>query len=144
MAENAPAATLTGMWCPRCGERALRAERDAAAPAPVRCAACGAEHEAIADVTVLSDRVRRVGGCCAGFTRHELHWRDAAGEIGDTRFETWVQDRVVLRPGDRASLIFPPGDLRREKGVPMPLTASNHTLCVSWALPGSCAIERLR
>ena len=124
MAEIAPAATLTGMWCPRCGERALDAARDAPAPATVRCAACGAEHEAIADVTVISDRVRHVGGCCAGFARHELQWRDAAGDTGGTRFETWVQDRVVLRPGDRASLIFPPGDLRREKGLPMPLTAA--------------------
>src|SRR5262245_27790903 len=99
MAATAPAASLTGMWCPHCGERALNAERDAPAPARVRCAACGAENEALADVTVISDHVRQVGGCCAGFARHELRWRDAAGETGDTRFETWVQDRVLLRPG---------------------------------------------
>ena len=143
MVETAPPATLTGMWCPRCGERALAAARDVPSPAPVRCAACGAEHEAIGDVTVVSDRVRQVGGCCAGFARHELRWRDAAGTTGLTCFETWVQDRVLLRAGDRASLIFPPGDLRRSKGLPMPLSAANHTLCVSWALPGCIAVERL-
>ena len=125
------------MWCPRCGECALDAARTASAPSEVRCTACGAEHEALADVTVLSDRVRRVGGCCAGFLRHDLQWRDAAGTEGDTRFETWVQDHVLLRPGDRASLLFAPGDLGREKGLPMPMTAANHTLCVDWALPGA-------
>ena len=146
MAEIAPAppATLTGMWCPLCGERALEAPRDAPGLAHVACSACGAEHEALADITVLDDHVKRVGGCCAGFLRHELRWRDRSGNAGSTRFETWVQDRVLLRPGDRASLLFIPGDLERRKGLPMPLSAANHTLGAAWALPGSCAFERLR
>ena len=136
----APPATLTGMSCPRCGERALDAARHVPQPAAVVCLACGASHEAIADVTVLGDRIKLVGGCCAGFLRHDLRWRDGTGHEGSTRFETWVQDRVVLRPGHRASLLFVPGDLKRRKGVPMPLSAANHTLGAVWALPGSCAV----
>lgn len=91
----------------------------------------------LTEITVLSDQVRRVGGCCAGFLRHELRWRGADGEAQTTRFETWTQDRVLLRPGDRASLVFAPGDLQRRRGLPMPLKATNHTLGTVWHLPGA-------
>ena len=93
--------------------------------------------EQLTDVTVLGDDVQRTGGCCAGFLRHELRWRGDDGRDGTTRFQTWTQDRVLLRPGDRASLVFAPGDLGRRRRVPMPLTATNHTLGVCWELPGA-------
>jgi len=141
---HSPPATLTGMWCPRCGERALDAPVAGATPASVHCAACGADHEALADVTVLADSIRQVGGCCAGFARHTLSWEDRAGAQGTTEFETWVQDRLMLRTGDRVSLLFPPGELARPKDFPMPLTAANHTLGASWALVGAAPGELLR
>ncbi len=143
IASGAPAG-LTGMSCPLCGERALAPDRSTLEIAPVLCLACGASHDAIADVTVLADRVKIVGGCCAGFLRHELRWSDAGGRDGITRFQTWAQDHVLLRPGDSASLLFAPGDLQRRKGTPMPLSAANHTLGAVWALPGSLPVERLR
>ncbi len=98
-------ATLSGLPCPSCGERMLRSTT--AQPGPVRCTACDSQLHGVADVSVVADHAHRFGGCCAGFIRHELRWRDRDGTDGVTAFETWTQDRVLLAAGDRVSVLFP-------------------------------------
>lgn len=138
-----PEAALTRVPCAGCGQRALAQRPTAERPRAALCLVCGAAPDALPGFTVRRDRVTRVGGCCAGFLRHNVDWEADERAPQTTRFETWVQDHVLLRPGDLASLLFPPGELERRKGVPMPLVAVNHTLDVSWALPGACALERI-
>lgn len=138
-------ATLTGLPCPQCGERALLRADDTGQPGRVSCAACGAGLDAVADVIVVSDRARTIGGCCAGFRRHDLRWRDRGGADGATQFETWAQDRVVLAPGDRVSLVFPAGGAApRRRRPPMPLMVADHTTGTIWPLVGSVPVETLR
>ncbi len=135
-------ATLTGLPCPCCGERTLRSRGPQ--PGPISCGSCDASLEGVADVTVVSDRARRWGGCCAGFMRHELQWRDRDGQAGTTPFETWTQDRVRLGAGDRVSLLFP-GDRRPSRShPPMPLMVADHTTGDIWPLAGSVAVQTLR
>lgn len=139
-----PEAALTNVPCAACGQRALAQQPTASRPCATLCLACGAAADALPGLTVRRARVTRVGGCCAGFLCHSVDWEEA-GEHAPrpTGFETWVQDHVLLRPGDVASLLFPAGELERRKGLPMPLVAVNHTLDVTWALPGACALERI-
>lgn len=134
---------LTRVPCAACGQRALTRRPLPGRPLAALCLVCGAAPDTLAGLTVHQDRVARVGGCCAGFLRHSVAWEPDDRVPATTRFETWVQDRVLLRPGDVASLLFSPGELERPRGVPMPLVVVNHTLDVTWALPGSCALERI-
>lgn len=135
-------ATITGLPCPCCGERTL--SPGDAQPGPIACAACDAPLEGLADVTVVADRAKQIGDCCAGFIRHELHWRGRDGAAGVTPFETWTQDRVLLRAGDRVSLLFP-GDARpSRRHPPMPLMVADHTTGDVWPLAGSVPVRMLR
>ena len=136
-------ATLTGLPCPCCGERALR-PHPGPQPGPVACAACGAALEGVADVTVVSDRTRRIGDCCAGFVRHELQWHDRDEVAGVTPFETWTQDHVLLRRGDRVSVLFPAGERGTRRRPPMPLVVADHTTGTVWPLAGALPVETLR
>jgi hypothetical protein len=66
-----------------------------------------------------------------------------------TPFQTWSQDHLLLRSGDRASLLFTSGDLaggpvRRRAHRPLPLIVANHTLPGVWALAGSVPVATLR
>ncbi len=113
------------------------------------CARCERSWDALADVTVIRDPQRLRGNCCSGFRRHELIWRhEPDGEPHATGFQTWAQDRLLLRPGDVASLLFAPGDLepgRDSRRRPrMPLLVANHSLRAVWALVGSVAVVTLR
>jgi hypothetical protein len=102
----------------------------------VRCPDCGLEADAVAEVVVDADRVRRHGGCCAGFVRHEVSWHTPDEEhAGSTRFETWVQDPVMLPAGDRVSLVFAPGEATGPtRRPPMPYLAIDHDRAVMWRL----------
>ena len=135
-------ATLTGLPCPRCGERTLRAGGEQ--PGPIACGACHAPLSGLADVTVVADRAKRFGGCCAGFIRHELHWRSGDGTGGVTPFETWTQDRVLLGPGDRVSLLFSGDEKRSSRHPPMPLMVADHTTGDVWPLVGALPVQTLR
>lgn len=138
-------AALSGLPCPHCGERALAVQPGGRQPEPVVCTVCQTRLEAVADVTVVASRAQTVGGCCAGFNRHLLRWRDRDGSDGETAFETWVQDRVRLSAGDRVSLLFPAGRAQpRRRRLPMPLMVADHTTGMIWPLVGSVPVETLR
>ena len=140
--------------CPGCGEQALIAPDAAESPCVVFCARCDREWEALADVIVVHDHWWLLGSCCAGFRRHELHWRQGPDEPEHTtRLQTWAQDRLLLRSGDVVSVLFDRGDLaapapglrrRRRLQPPMPLVVANHTLRGVWALVGAAPIATLR
>jgi len=135
-------ATLSGLPCPCCGERTLRSA--GAQPGPIHCTACDARLQGVADVTVVADRARRFGGCCAGFVRHELRWRDRDGVEGITPFETWTQDRVLVAAGDRVSVLFPGDQRPSRRHPPMPLMIADHTTGDVWPLVGALPVETLR
>jgi hypothetical protein len=137
---------LRMMPCPGCGVRALSIPRDVCGEQVATCARCDARFDALAEVEVVADPTRMLGGCCSGFRRHDLRWRGAPDEPErTTRFETWAQDHIRLRPGDRVSLLFDAGDLHNaRRGRPMPLMVGNHTLRRAWALVGSAPIATLR
>jgi len=138
--------SLRMMPCPGCGERALAASQDGAGARCAACARCDARFDALAEVHVIADRTSMLGGYCAGFRRHDLRWR-AADDAPEsmTRFETWAQDHILLRPGDVVTLLFGAGDLApRRRGRPMPLMVGNHTMRRAWALVGSAPVVTLR
>ncbi|HEY5142442.1 MAG TPA: hypothetical protein VII98_02960 [Solirubrobacteraceae bacterium] len=138
--------SLRMMPCPGCGERALAAREQSTGALVAACARCDGRFDALAEVEVVTDPTSMLGGCCAGFRRHDLCWREAPGAPErTTRFETWAQDHILLRPGDRVTLLFEPGDLRPgRRGRPMPLMVGNHTMRRAWALVGSAPVVTLR
>ncbi len=138
--------SLRMMPCPGCGERALATPQQRSGAQIAACARCDARFDALAEIEVVADPTSMLGGCCAGFRRHDLHWREAAGTPErTTRFETWAQDHIALRPGDTVTLLFRAGDLRPgRRGRPMPLMVGNHTMRRAWALVGSAPLVRLR
>ncbi len=118
--------------CPACDEPALEREHPGGAVGRVRCTGCGLAADAIVEVVVLADRRTRRGGCCAGFTRHELTWHAGEGEVGRTDFETWAQDHVMLAPGDRVTALFPAGSAGDARAIPY--LAIDHDRGESWRL----------
>jgi len=138
--------SLRMMPCPGCGERALATPGRSTGAQVATCARCDGRFEALAEVRVVADPTSMLGGCCAGFRRHDLRWREEPGAPEHTtRFETWAQDHILLRPGDTVTLLFEPGDLQpRRRGRPMPLMVGNHTMRRVWALVGSAPVITLR
>ena len=137
------------MPCPSCTRRELDAEPPGTeGPVTVRCAACGASFDALAEVTVLEDRAKLHGTCCAGWKRHDLRWRiEDAGDEGRTGFQVWAQDHVLLGRGDLVSLLFVAGDLARRatrRRPLMPLLVANHTRRDMWALAGCAPVATFR
>ena len=140
-------AALSGLPCPRCGERGFGRAPGGPQPVVVACSCCGAAFDAVADVTVVADRARRVGGCCAGFHHHQLLWRSSEdAPDGETAFETWTQDCIRFAAGNRATLLFGAGEiaLGPVKRPPMPLMVADHTTGQVWALPGCVPVATLR
>lgn len=137
---------LRMMPCPACGQRALGAEDPARGVCAARCGRCDACFDAVAEVLVAQDLTRMRGDSCCGYRRHELRWRTAEGEPEQTtRFETWAQDHLALRPGDSVTLLFRAGELGPAfRGRPMPLMVGNHTQRRVWALVGSVPVATLR
>jgi hypothetical protein len=133
--------------CPGCGERALAAP-DGPSPTQVACGRCDARFDALAEVVVAAGEERLRGGCCAGWRRHELAWRETQGSaVRRLTFWTWAQDHLVLGEGDVVSLLFADGDLHRDlrrRERLMPLMAANHSRRRAWALVGSAPIVTLR
>lgn len=138
--------SLRMMPCPGCGERALTRPHHGTGALSATCARCDKRFDALAEVLVVADPTSMLGGCCAGFRRHDLRWREAEDAPEHvTRFETWAQDHILLRPGDVVTLLFGAGDLSaRRRGRPMPLMVGNHTMRRAWALVGSAPLVTLR
>lgn len=124
---TAPASGVHRLACPVCGDPALLDDGPTAA-----CAACGARFETVTDATVVRARMRRRGNCCSGMKRFDVTYEGGDGR-GCARFETWVQHPIVLRPGDRFTLLFEPGE--RQRRHPMARWVVNHTLVEAWPVP---------
>ncbi len=134
--------------CPGCASQVLHAS-GATSPCVVTCGSCDRSWVALADVTVVRNTRTLRGNCCSGFRRHELLWQQGPEHPQQTtRFQTWAQDRLLLRPGDVVSVLFEPRDLEAgsdtRRRPRMPLLVANHTLRAVWALVGSVAVVTLR
>jgi hypothetical protein len=135
--------------CPGCGSQTLAARAGSLSPCVVTCSSCDRSWDALADVTVVRNTRRLHGNCCSGFRRHELLWRQGPEHpFETTRFQTWAQDRLLLRPDDVVSLLFEPHGLDAGSDTRwrprMPLLVANHTFRAVWALVGSVAVVTLR